>query len=221
MTTVKNIMKRLAQGQLKNTSAVEDAQSGEICEEYKDVVIGLLNQGLTDISSRMPIITQYVDLTFVPGQNVYPLVSGAAYLDDSGLSPFTGDFVRVLDVFDAEGRTHDVDTNGHIMTPSYDTLRFTSAKMTELGQKVRIRYQAKHPEVGETDVIKIPPNLEAALQLFVASLYISHMNGQEHSQKGDAYFGAYLRHMGEDETRNTSNVSEVQEDTRFEDRGFA
>lgn len=224
MITFEKLTQRLARGQLKNTAAVDDSNRGFICPEYEDTILELANQGLVDLSTRFPLITRQIDLIFADGVYVYPMVASDVdgyHLDDSLTGePFSDDFLKIIDIIDGNGDIHAYDTNGHIMTPTFNSLRFTAAKMEELGEKVRIRYQVKHPEITAADNINIPPNLETALQLFVASLYISHMNGQEHSQKGDSYFAAYLRHIGEDETKNTSSTSEVELDTRLTDRGF-
>lgn len=221
MVLFTDFMTRLAMGQLKNTAAVDESNLGIICPEYEPTILSLVNQGLVDLSTRFPLIKKHVDLTFEEGVYLYPMVQDAAYLDDSLGEDFVAeDFVKVLDVFDEDGKRHVTNTNGHIMTPTYNSLRFTAAKMKEIGPKVRIRYQAKHNGIDAEGNIEIPPNLETALQLFVASLYISHMNGPEHSAKGDSYYAAYLRHIGDDEARNTSSTSEIDEDTRFQDRGF-
>jgi len=223
MLTFEDFTKRLARGQLKNTSAVDtDVSRDEIVSEFQDTVLELTNQGLVDLSTRFPIITRQIDLEFVENQHVYKLSSAnvGTFLNETETDPFEDNFVKILDIFNSDGKRYTHDTNGHIMTPTYDTLRFTSSIMEELGDKVRVRYQAKHPVIEASDSIDIPPNLETALQLFVASLYISHMNSPDHTTKGDSYFAAYLRHIGEDETRNTSSTSEVDLDTRFADKGF-
>ena len=100
------------------------------------------------------------------------------------------------------------------------SFRFTKSKIEELGDKVRIRYQCTHPEITVDDDIDIPPNLITALQLFVAGLFLSHMNGEEHTAKGDSYYAAYLRYMGQDVSDNNSSTSEIDLDLRLEDRGF-
>lgn len=223
MLTFTDFKKRLARGQLKNTSAVDsDVSRDEIVTEFKDTILELTNQGLVDLSTRFPIITRQIDLEFIDNQHVYKLSSTnvGVFLNEAETDPFEDNFVKILDIFDADGKRYTHDTNGHIMTPTYDTLRFTSSIMEILGDKVRVRYQAKHPEIADGDSIDIPPNLETALQLFVSSLYISHMNSPDHTTKGDSYFAAYLRHIGEDETRNTSGTSEIDNDTRFADKGF-
>lgn len=223
MISFVQLCERLARGQLKNTAAVDDTNLGEIVPTYIGTILSLTNQGLVDLSTRFPLITKQVDLVFQPDVYMYPMIEAAVgtYLDISQTEAFLEeDFIKVLNIWDEKGVDQPIDTNGHIMTPTYNSLRFTKSKMTELGEKCRIRYQAKHPEIFENDGIEIPPNLENALQLFVSSMYLSHMNGPEQSVKGDAYYAAYLRAVGEDEARNMSSTSEIHEDTRFQDRGF-
>ena len=71
------------------------------------------------------------------------------------------------------------------------------------------------------DSIDIPDHLYEALVLYVSGLYLSHMGGEQHTAKGDNYYGLYLKMMGEDEINNSSGTSETtDDDTRFQDRGF-
>jgi hypothetical protein len=230
MLSFENFTQKLANSQLKNTSAVDESNLGIICPEYYPTLLSLTNQGLTDLTSKFPLFKGQVDLSFVSGQNIYPIteVNLGTTLTDSTQEPFLDDtYIRVLDVFDSTGVRHSINTNGHILAPSFNTLRFTDSKISEFTvssspdpAKVRIRYQKKHAIIGENDYINIPPNLETALQLFVASLYLSHMGGPEHSAKGDSYYATYLRHIGEDESKDLSLTSEVEENTKFENRGF-
>ena len=217
-------MERLARGHLKNTSAVEETNLGEICPDYQDTILNLTNQGLVEITTRLPLIRKLVDLTFVTDQFLYPLANGASYLDTTGLSDFIDDaFVKVLDVYDAEGKRYQPNTGGHIITPTFNSLRFTAAYMDEdtgIGPKVRIQYQAKHLAIIASDNIDLPPNLLAALQLFVASQYVSDMGSKEHMVRGDNMYAMFLRHVTEDEFRNTSGTSETEEDSRFFENGF-
>jgi hypothetical protein len=224
MITFEKFSERLARGQLKNMAAVDKTNLGVISPDYMESILSLTDQGLTDLHTRFPLVKKQIDLVFVADQHIYPLADGAPYLDDSDSQTETfvqENFVKVLDIYDEDGVRYSPRTSGHIMQPAYDSLRFTSDIMETLDPKIRIRYQAQHAKlVDETSEIVIPPNMVTALQLFVASLYISHMNGSDHSAKGDSYFAAYLRHIGDDESRDTSSTSEVEEDARLEDRGF-
>ncbi len=233
MVTYVDFMERLARGQLKNTAAVEKTNLGEICPDYHDTILNLTNQGLVDITTRLVLVRRLVDLTFVTDQFLYPLVVAASYLDTTGLSTFVDEaFVKVLEVYkvdrelniyNTDGRLYQPNTGGHIITPVYNSLRFTEAIMdpdTGIGPKIRIQYQAKHDVITVGDDIDLPPNLIMALQLFVASQYISDIGGKENEKRGDNYYALYLRHVTEDEIRNTSGTSEVEEDARFFNSGF-
>ncbi len=223
MLTFSDFSKRLAHSQLKNTAAVDtDIDRGIIAPEFMDTIVDLTNQGLTDISTKLILVKKQVDLIFISDVKEYQLISTGVgtYLNIDETDSFQDDLIKILEIIDEDGENHPHDTNGHIVTSTYDTLRFTKSKIKELGEKIRITYQAKHAKVTVNDIIHIPPNLETALQLFVGSLYLSHMNGEEHSSKGDSYFAAYLRHMGEDTHNNNSSTSEVDSDTRFLDTGF-
>lgn len=225
MLTLEQFMKRLAHSQLKNESCTDDSQEGVILPEYEEQIISLINQGLEDLSNRMPLFKDFVDLTFVDGQNAYPLVEGAGYLDDTVFGAFTDDeYIKLLEVIDSAGKIYTVNSNGHIMLPSHNVVRFTDSIIETLtmdSTKVRLRYQKKHPKVSIAQPsISIPNNLVTALQLFVSSLYFTNMGGAEQTQQGDRYYGVYLKHLGQDEATDASSTSEVQESTKFEDRGF-
>jgi hypothetical protein len=224
MITFSQFAERLAHGQLKNTAAVEDNNPGVICPTHYDKILTLTNQGLTDLCARFPLIERQVDLILDENRNTYLLNQAgldAGYLDITQTEAFIPEeFIGVRAIYDADGKRHAHDSGGHIITPTYDSLRFTKAKIDELKPKIRIEYKANHAEVQRDGVITIPPNMVTSLQLFVASLFLSHMNGPEHTTKGDSYYAAYLRHIGEDTQVNASSTSEIDEDTRFRDRGF-
>lgn len=221
MISFTQFSERLARAELKNMSAVDQTNLGEIQPDYVDTILSLTNQGLTTLSTKFPLFKLQVDLTLDAAKQEYSFDT-----DESLMIPVESSqtydperFIKILNVYDENGDEVLTDVNGHVTLPSYNRIRFTTAKLIEL-TKVRIRYQAKHPEITAADGIEIPPNLETALQLLVASLYITQMNGPEHSAKGDSYYAAYLRHIGEDEMKNHSSTSEIETDNRFSDRGF-
>jgi len=246
-TGIDEFLDILAKGQLKNASCTEN---GLIIQEKVPELVSYVNQGLTDICVRQTIITRTVDLIFLDDKKTYEMVLDAyyPYLNDDDTDPFSEYyFIRFLEIIDAEGKKHFTDTNGHIMTPEFNTLRFTSAKIRELGPKIRIKYQARHPwvtsnvidymqqgnsEVGQQvfspgfapistqNFIKLPPNMLTALQIYVASLYLSHIGGEESSRQGERYFATYLRYLGFDEEKDLSSTSETMHDDKLSDRGF-
>lgn len=216
------LCEKLARGELKNMSAVDDTNLGEIRPDYLDTVRTLTNEALKTITTKLPVIKRDFTVTMVESQLVYTFEddTGKVVLNDT--YTFDADeFVKVLGIYDSKNFNHLVNTNRHIRAVRYNRFILTPEKIKELMPTARFECQFLHPEIlDEDDIINIPPNLETALQLLVASLYINQMNGPEHSAKGDSYYAAYLRHIGEDELKDTSSVSEIDQDTRFTDRGF-
>lgn len=222
MISFTQFSERLARAELKNTSAVEQTNLGEICPEYIGTILSLTNTALKTISSKFPLFRLQADLALDTAKQEYSFDtdSGLLTMVDAGVTYDPERFLKVLNVYDVNGDEVLTDVNGHVTLPSYNRIRFTTAKLLDLSPKVRIRYHAIHEEITEDDAIDLPPNLEKAIQLLVASSYISQMNGPEHTAKGDAYYAEYLRHIGEDEMRNNSSTSEIEADNRFENRGF-
>ena len=216
---------KLARAQLKNMSAVDDTNLGEIRPDYENTVLSLTNEALTILSTKFPLFKLQMDLTLNPAKQEYSFDTDTAALTmvESSQTYDPKRFIKILNVYNSDGDELLTDVNGHVTVPAYNRIRFTSAillELIEVGPKVRIRFQARHSEITVTDQIILPPNLESALQLLVASMYISQMNGPKKKKKGDDYYAQYLRHIGEDELQNNSSTSEIETDNRFSNRGF-
>ena len=232
MVTFEDFMERLARGPLKNTAAVEKTNLGEIVPEYWDTIRALTNEGLREISTKKMVTTGRVRVTWVDSQSDYVLKEDniGVYLSDyseTGEQQFTDDlFVRVTNVWaimddDVDDVRVVMDSGQGISTPSFNRLRISSDFRTFYEDGIRVQYQARHPVLTSVaSEIDLPPNLEYALQLFVASQYISQMNGAEHTKRGEEYRAKYLSEMGEDEAKNLSSTSIIDADVRFQDRGF-
>lgn len=232
MLTLETFMERLARGPLKNTSAVDDTNLGEITPTYQDSIRLLTIEGLREITTKKNVLSGRVKVTWVDGQSDYVLkvTNIGSYLTNYSQTDeiqFTDEsFVRIDSIYalaDADETEQRIimDSGYGISSPAYNRLRVTSAFRTLYEDGVRVVYQARHPSFAEiTDEIDIPSNLEYALQLFVASQYISQMNGPEHAKRGDEYRAKYLQEMGEDEAKNLSTTSTLDVDERFTDRGF-
>lgn len=222
IVTFEEFITKLAYGQLKNTALVDDAGVGAINPGHEDQILELTNQGLIDIFTKKKLLEGQAVLTFVDGQNIYTL-------DTSEGADYEG-MVRVLqidavktgyDVIESNKKTFVPKSNKHITQPSSETLRFSDSFKTAYGPSVDVLFQKRHPVIELGDSIDIPAHMYEALVLYVSGLYLSHMGGDQHTAKGDSYYGLYLKMMGDDEINNSSGTSEVvDEDTRFSDRGF-
>lgn len=217
-----DFMKKLAYGQLKNTAAVNDQDLGVIDPNHQDQILELTNQGLIDISTRMKLFESTFALSFVSGQNIYPLNTAfdVSFTDYVRLLSVHGVY-KDLDVIPENEKTFIPKTNSQITMPSPHSVRFTDQFMEEYAPAVDLKFQTKHPAILVDDTMELPHHLYEALALYVSGLYLSHMGGEEHTAKGDSYYGLYLKMMGDDVIENKSQTSEVlDEDTRFQDRGF-
>lgn len=218
--TYLDFLEKLAHQQLKNTSAVDDAQLGTVVPKYEEQLLELTNQGLSDIHTRMKLRENRTILNLIPNQNEYPLTA----------SPDFDDLIKVLkieavrkgdEVLEKNKRTFIPKTNMHIEMPNNYTLRFSDTFLKTYGSAIDIVYHANHPVIDITDTIDIPRNMYEPLALYVAGLFLSHMGGESHTAKGDSYYGLYLKMLTDDVIENRSGTSEVTDnDTRFSDRGF-
>lgn len=214
MKTVEDFFTQLAYGQLKNTPATDDDRVGIIFPEVEDQLLGLVNDGLIDISTRMQLFKGIEVLTFVDAQNIYDMTSYEH-------------FCKVISVHGVDSqqreKTFIPKSSSHVTVPSPSTLRFSNKIMEDYGPSVDIHLHLTHPKVAYADTMDLPPHLYEALALYVSGLYISHMGGEENTAKGDSYYGLYLSMLQTDVTQNKSGTSDVEmddADSRFYDRGF-
>jgi|SRR6056297_1357431 len=213
---------KLAYSQLKNTAAVDDQDFGDINPGHEDQLLSLTNQGLIDISTRMKIFENTFALSFVNGQNIYPLTIDAdsAFVNYVRLLSVHG-VHKDMEIIPENEKTFIPKTNSQITMPSTHSVRFTDKFMAEYTPAVDLKFQERHPEITAEDAMQLPIHLYEALALYVSGLYLSHIGGEESTAKGDSYYGLYLKMMGDDVVENKSQTSEVvDEDTRFQDRGF-
>lgn len=220
--SVQEFFQKLAWQQLKNTAATDDSDTGELNPGHEDQLLSLLNQGLRDITGRKKLITRDDTITFVDGTNTYVMNGGQA----------ADLFLRVIeiqavpagmDVITENKKIFLPKTTRHITMPNYYTLKFTDEFMEDYAPSVGVVSQVHHPVITDitTDWIELPPKMQEALALYVSGLYLSQMGGKENSDKGDQYYGLYLKMMTDDDLDNTSQTSEITDnDTRFSDRGF-
>ena len=208
-----NFLTRLACGQLKNTSAVDDSVDGFIKEEYAHVVLSLTNQGLTDITTRKKVFEESNIIYLNEDKNLYNLDT----------SP-EGDYHRMVRVYEVIGKNdirYTPKTSVDFTMPSFDIIRFSDNFIRDNKPEVTVMFQKTHSEVNNKAYLHLPEHLYEALILYVSALFLSHMGGEEHTAKGDAYYALYLRLLSEDQFNNASGISEIMDqDYRFIERGY-
>lgn len=230
---LKELTERLALGELKNTSAIDDADPSQLKEQHRLMVTNHLNIGLTNLYSKFILLEKELLLrTQIPITHYYlrkefarsnSTVVPYKYIDDTVCGEYTEDLIKVLKVYNEMGEELYVDDDEQhesIFTPQYDCLQITGV---HLGSMFSVIYQARHPVMKGTNPcqeIKLPFFFEEAIQAFVASKVLSHMNGQEHSAKGQEYMALYNGICAEAEMRDMVRNSVTTTNTKLEKRGF-
>jgi len=228
MLTVENLFSRLARGMLKNTSAVENSNQGDIVPDYVDSMYYLLNEGLTELFTKKPLRKMRVKLSWVDDKNLYPLEDDGvgSYLATLSEDPDFDQslFIKVLSCVPqgiSNVRIIPDTNNSGASTPEFNILRVSDTLKDTYPDGLTINYQAKHDPVDSVDdELHVPPTLEYALQLYICSRYLSEMGSSDQAKRGDELKALYMREMGEDAAQNMSSTSDVDYDLRFTDRGF-
>lgn len=224
---------RLALGELKNTKAVMETNPGHLDSDERSRIAMLTNMGLMALHTKFNLLEKEVLLRTRAGISRYFLRSSFArsnpqnryykYVDDTIYAPFEDDLIKILRVYDETGTemyVDDLHQDESVFTVSYDCIQIP---YVHLGSMFSVIYQAKHPPLDITDPCQplyIPPVLEEALQLFVAGKYFEHMNGPEHTQKGQSYMQQYASMCSEVELNDSLRTSNVTTSTKAEQRGF-
>lgn len=190
---LETLFQNLSHGELSNLT-IGGEGSGNIPEKYHARLVTHVNNGLSALYSRFPLLEKEVMIDAVDYITIYHLDSKFAltneesdepirYIIDTPEHPFTDDVIKVLNVFDECGipvslnNPNDIDS---IFTPSFNCLQIPRPAE---GNTYFVIYQARHPVISAdnlTQLIKLPVPLQEALQVFVAHKIFSAMNGQEH-----------------------------------------
>lgn len=224
---------RLALGELRNTSAVNEIDPSELNEHHRMMVMQHLNLGLTNLYSKFILSEKEILLRTKLSITHYYLRKEFArtnstvvpykYIDDTACGPYEEDLIKILRVYNEMGEElyiDDIEQHESLFTPQFDCLQITGV---HLGSMFSVIYQARHPVMIGTDPcqeIKLPFFLEEAIQAYVASKVLSHMNGPEHSAKGQEYMGVYAGICADVEMRDMVRNSVTATNTKLEKRGF-
>jgi len=231
---ITELFRRLSYGELSNLS-ISDSGSGVIPEANQPRLVLYTNEGLLRLFSKFILSEKELILEQVEGVRNYPLLYKHAvssesnethhYIKDDAGDPFTGDVIRILEVYDECGRRVLNDQNDctSLFTPQPDTLQ---VPVPAAERPLTIIYQARHPKLDDRPThimgqeINIPLYLESALQFYIGWKVFSHMNGQENIIKGQEYLSAYEAICLDVEQRDLANQSFHTSHSKLESRGF-
>lgn len=232
---LKEFTNRLAYGPLRNTSYVDDSDKSLIKPEHRNAVVFNLNQGLTNLFSRLvlrekELLIQRVDpVTYYYLRKEFALSNDDStaplkYIDDSATGDYEEDLIKILSVYDDEGKEvplNDETQSLSVFTPEFDCLQITAVHKNTTFSVV---YQAKHDVIIGTDPcdqIHIPPYLEEALILYVAGKMVLNFNDDANQAKGQNFLMQYESALNETRMLNLGPTSEVNSNKKLDDRGFS
>lgn len=226
-----DLYERLSFAELSNL-AIGMEGAGTIRDEDQRKVLIHTNDGLLQLYSRFILKTKYLLIEeqehitqyhliekFTESQNCveYP------YIKDMAADRFTGDLIRILEVYDDCGNQfalNDTEDCHSLFTPSPQTLQIPNPRT---GRPKHILYQARHDiilEILENTWVEVPFVLEGALQAYIAHKIFSHMNGQENLLKSQDHFTTYERICQEVEAKDLVSTSVSNSSNKLTERGF-
>lgn len=244
MKAVKDFIKSLGYGTLKNlTGSVVDVDHNILDKSIPEIV-HWVNEGLTRIHTEY-YIEDELSLHIHESRNIYPLRSEynmtfEDYLKDNppyerfiwkGLSDknlgeveyYNNNLAQVVSVITHEGKTLPLNDPHRLFsafTPSYDVLQLP---VNMLAGMVNVLYRANHPEVSYEDntIIKLPPSLYDALANYIAYKIYSGINGELAVQNAEKYYNEYRNIINTAITNGVINQNDYQPDvSKFHIRGF-
>ena len=230
-----NLLKQLAVGELSSFSFVEN---NIIKEESLVKIINAIELSLNDLHSRFVLSEKTLNVLCIASKTEYPLRKQYAesdptfemykYILDTPDQPFENDLIQILTVTDELGYTitsRDEGIIGSILIPRYDTIRVLNPTNDKL---ITVTYQAKHKKLcfdSSTELlysqeIILPPILEEALRVRVASRVYSPMDRENQAAKVAMLDNKYEMICSEAEQKNLINGSAFNTIGKLEARGF-
>lgn len=231
---------------LLNDIAINDintfyiAENGQIKENAVPTIIGYINQELQALYTRYRLSTKSLILLCYAQKTEYPLLPRFAeqsdsseqfrYILDTPSSPFTGDIVKILEVFSEFGYRLPLNDSGHaasIYTPSYNTLQVPRPTGNTL---LTVNYQALHPKIELNDDlccaefldqrIFLDRALQDILLTGVAIRTFSTKTGKEITSKLVMLQEKYEGLLEKLESNGLINGSSFTTHSKLESRGF-
>jgi hypothetical protein len=220
---ITDLFASLSYGELSNLAMSVDA-SGVIRVQDQPKILNAANEALLLLHSKFILsakdiwiearkhITYYhFDIRFAES-NILNSSENDFYIKDLRGEPFTGDVIKVLNVFDQfeyDLPLNDVEHTRSVFTPQPRMLQIPDPVDFALYNVV---YQAKHPTLilsEELDQeIDLPDVLHSALKAYIAYRVHSNMNTQEATAKAAEHLQNYIgicQNAVEYDLVNTSN----------------
>lgn len=203
---IADLFERLSYGELSNLSLSVDG-GGTIEPKHHAKVVHFINEGLLSLYSKFELSKKQLLIEMVQGITNYHLEPRYAetqwdsnevpypYIKDLGREKYTGDLIKVLEVYDEKGQLplNDIYSVNSVFTPQHKVLQVPHAKDY---RSLSVVYQAKHevltPDNLEAQIV-IPDVLESALLAYIGYKVFSVMNSTDSNSKSKEHLANFYR----------------------------
>jgi len=176
-------------------------------EDRIPALISFLNQALTDLYSKFPLMEKQITIQQYPQISIYLLTRDFArtnfkseelhkYILDTPFEPFKDDILQITGTYDEYGHPIPLndDHNPHSwFLTSYNTIQIPNANENEVSL---VTYKAKHryikPDTEDMEQeVFLPPCLEEALFTYIAYKCLVSMGSQDTQAQAQFYLQKY------------------------------
>ncbi len=231
---VNDFIRDLSVGELKNM-AYSGNGTGLVARKDQVALLRYVNDALNKLYARYALSTKDILLETQTGVTIYHLLPQFAetqaatspepvqYIKDLSREPFTGDVLRILEVYNGAGMRvplNDENQELSVFTPEYNMLQIPYAVGGELWTVV---YKAKHQTLTETHLntrMTVPPSLLPSLRSYVAYKVYCDVGTQEALVRAQQYLQRYELETQEIELTNMVNNSVVPTNLKLEIGGW-
>lgn len=224
----------LSFGELSNT-AIASEGTGIITDAGKERIIRFTNEGLLKLYTRFLLKQNDVLIELVEWITNYHLLLKFAesqkgistqshlYIKDLYIEPFQEDVIRILNVFDDDGREQPLNDDANdrsLFTPQGNVLQ---VPRPDEGVAMSIVYQARHVPLTLDNLeqeIELPDVLMTALRAWIAYRAYGQINTQESQGIAAGHQTAYMATCEEVVEQDLVSSSQSQTNTRFRRNGW-
>lgn len=224
----RHLLSQLSYGEFNNTS-IGNEGSGTINKSHMGRVLTYINDGLMDLATRFKLNEKVVHIQLYDHITDYHLLSRFAvsqqpqpdvpfpYILDSNRTPFKGDVLKILavwDNFDRERSLNDESDFRSVFTlrPNVLTVPYPEDKVT-----LFVHYSAK-PQLVTTEnldeELDIPDFMVPALRMFVASKVFMTLGSSDNMRLGQDFQIQYITAI------NSLKQADALSESRFTANAF-
>lgn len=221
---------RLALGELTNLGL---AEGGVIEAGKKPQIVLHANDALKRIYTRFLLKEDTLFIDMIAGRTSYPLkkIHAQSDTDDANTAPrfindlgrpFTEDVVKVMAVYDGQGRKFALNDPHTVLSAHTPQATLLQIPHPIGGQPLAVLYQAGHPKLTgvEGQALELPDFLEGALTAYIAYKVFTHMNTQENTVKAGEHLKTYESICIDAVEQDLVSTGSVSGELRFEKNGW-